>query len=1268
MSPVDQVADLSSALGVSLRKVTRPEVFELIRGLLDRLDVLGIGEKMEAWGYEDNDSFCEVDADGRISALLIEAQDVPHVAFQTLASLESVKLLAASKVTIGEPEARVLAGWAGLEYLVVNLDPQSADAAIAHLARLTTLRALYILNDEPLLVDLEPLRGLPNLKSLFFDKARPTHLRDLARFPALRNLAFVSANDSDRLQDLGDIGQLEKLILQDPSGDDLSFVASMRQLKALFIPREFPPELLRHLVGLQELTMEYPQPSLDALLHLTELRALELRHAALRDLSALAAFTHLEELDLSNGTIGDLSTLPSHRSLRFLNVSGNPISMPQRDFSLPQLKQLEWEAHLEHRLPDASFVGTCQALEILNLSGHALDQIEFLHPLGNLRALNLAGNYLSSVSALAELPNLEVANVAKNRLTRVAPLAANAALRRLEASANLLEDIDTLGGLARLEVLGISGTGTSDLSFVKRLKQVYALNASQNTLRQAEALLELPHLNIADLSNNQITNVSRDLCEHASLVSLVLFDNPIEEIDREIYSDRDGRATLKSLRDYYRGLSRGSVRHDQVKLVLVGNGRVGKTSVVNRLIDGTFDDTQPSTHGIQLRQWSLADVLPDKLEGAPLKINVWDFGGQDIYHATHRLFMRTRALFMLIWDQKTEEEQYSLDESGERYENFRLPYWVDYIRLLGHSPVIIVQNKVDTLQDKRPAYGVELRGTYPPPQGILDYVFVSARRDRQNGMSSLTDAIVLGLDEIESIGQKLPAQWITVRDSLLSMNRRYLEFPEFVALCESAGLRGTEPESVARFFHKAGTILYQKHEFGDRIILDQKWAIEAVYALFDRRDSAYTDLKIAGRNGLTLDLLKRKVWRHFSEDEHSLLLEFMKSCELCFELTKDVYYVPQLLPDEKPSRVSLRWKEPTDYCVQITYPFLHRAIIERFLVRTGTLGADDQPEIWKNGITIFDDASGTEAMVEAFPSENRILIQAKGNAPVELLQMIRAEFEELHNDFPATTTLSADGGTQFVELERLKRYVAAKSQLVESTTRQLVNVAPLEVFLGTATRKLTKAQTKVAAAYVHGDEIFLSYAWGDRREAGESREAIVDRLYDALMAQRFTVVRDKKDNGYGKVISDFMRRLGQGKLVVVVISDKYLKSPYCMYELLEIYEHGGFSGRIFPIVLPDASLHSFPDRLEYVRFWKREKGKIEDTIKEIGLDAFSADGSYREYDLYYRRVFNNIDKLTTLLADINSLTPELLEEDNFAALVAAIQSRAADPDGVAAGA
>jgi hypothetical protein len=103
-------------------------------------------------------------------------------------------------------------------------------------------------------------------------------------------------------------------------------------------------------------------------------------------------------------------------------------------------------------------------------------------------------------------------------------------------------------------------------------------------------------------------------------------------------------------------------------------------------------------------------------------------------------------------------------------------------------------------------------------------------------------------------------------------------------------------------------------------------------------------------------------------------------------------------------------------------------------------------------------------------------------------------------------------------------------------------------------------------------EIIFSYAWGDESEQRESREKIVNDLYHSLVKEGYKVIRDKYDLGYRGFISDFMARIGQGQNIVVAISKKYVKSPYCMFELYEISRNSNFdkyqfSQKVLPIMV-----------------------------------------------------------------------------------------------------
>ena len=129
--------------------------------------------------------------------------------------------------------------------------------------------------------------------------------------------------------------------------------------------------------------------------------------------------------------------------------------------------------------------------------------------------------------------------------------------------------------------------------------------------------------------------------------------------------------------------SRGERRSlNEAKLVLVGFGGVGKTSLVNRLVHRrVFNKQEETTEGIAISEWPL--VLAN---GEGVHLHVWDFGGQEIMHSTHQFFLTTRSLYLLVLNGRQGRE----DADAE--------YWLNLIKSFGaESPVIIVLNKIHEL-------------------------------------------------------------------------------------------------------------------------------------------------------------------------------------------------------------------------------------------------------------------------------------------------------------------------------------------------------------------------------------------------------------------------------------------------------------------------------------------------------------------------------------------------------------------------------------------
>lgn len=149
---------------------------------------------------------------------------------------------------------------------------------------------------------------------------------------------------------------------------------------------------------------------------------------------------------------------------------------------------------------------------------------------------------------------------------------------------------------------------------------------------------------------------------------------------------------------------------------------------------------------------------------------------------------------------------------------------------------------------------------------------------------------------------------------------------------------------------------------------------------------------------------------------------------------------------------------------------------------------------------------------------------------------------------------------------------------------------------------------------------YFSYAWRDmpatagNKDADTStaaqtydREEIVDKIYKQLTEKYdVTIYRDKNVLTLQDSIQSFMNRIGQGKVVIIVVSDKYLKSEYCMYEAWEIYKNDRFKDRAFLVVQPDVNLSDGANN--YLEYWRDKKNDLENEIKEkFSNDSIAAD-------------------------------------------------------------
>jgi hypothetical protein len=109
-----------------------------------------------------------------------------------------------------------------------------------------------------------------------------------------------------------------------------------------------------------------------------------------------------------------------------------------------------------------------------------------------------------------------------------------------------------------------------------------------------------------------------------------------------------------------------------------------------------------------------------------------------------------------------------------------------------------------------------------------------------------------------------------------------------------------------------------------------------------------------------------------------------------------------------------------------------------------------------------------------------------------------------------------------------------------------------------------------------------------------------------------------------------------------------------MFELLQVAKNGEFIGRIFPIVLEDARIYKAIDRIRYVEHWEKQLKELDTAMK--GVSAANMDGFREDIDLY-DEIRDNLPKLSDILKDMNTLTPELHRQSGFKELIDAVMAK-----------
>jgi internalin A len=444
--------------------------------------------------------------------------------------------------------------------------------------------------------------------------------------------------------------------------------------------------------------------------------------------------------------------------------------------------------------------------------------------LTQLQSLSLANTQVQDISPIKGLTQLQSLSLANTQVQDISPIKGLTQLHSLSLNSTTVVDLQPLKGLAQLKELYLDGTKVADLQPLKgltRLKALHLHNTQVADLQPLKGLAQLKQLLLDDTSVEDLQPL-KGLIEQGIEVNLSAYGgimlqncpltNPPIEIARQ-----GNKAILK----YWEEQSaQGTVPIFEAKLLIVGDPSSGKTSLYRRMFrkDLPLPEADEKTRGIDIHRFDYD--LPD---GNQMRFNVWNFGGQQIYHATHQFFLTKRSIYVLL-----DDTQKSHSKVHDEY----FKYWLGLLELYGgQSPVLIFQNMKGGRFKQIDLMAIRERF----PQVIGSY---AGNLLVEHSADALLVAIKEAAQQLEHVGTPWPKKWLEIRNALevLAATKPYIEEKDYFELYKThSAFKEEDALQLSQWLHDLGALLHFQDEpmLKRLLILQSTWATDAVYKILD---------------------------------------------------------------------------------------------------------------------------------------------------------------------------------------------------------------------------------------------------------------------------------------------------------------------------------------------------------------------------------------------------------------------------------------------------
>lgn len=726
-----------------------------------------------------------------------------------------------------------------------------------------------------------------------------------------------------------------------------------------------------------------------------------------------------------------------------------------------------------------------------------------LPPLERLLDLHLISNSnLADLSGLDRLPMLEVLELKCFSPSFLLDLTPCSQLHTLALSGSGVTDIRLDQPLDTLRQCAIADAPIQDLNFLCNCPGAEFIGLARLPIRHIpDGIRNMKKLNklwLWDLSLMDIPDWLPELklpIGREFTSNICLHNTTIEGVDMSVFDQSQEmiRAWFKARKKEKEG---GPL--NEIKVVFLGDGSTGKSLTVARLLeDGAlpekFDGEATPGIAIEDRPYTLPD-------GRNIQVHFWDFGGQEILHCMHRIFLTDRTLYVVMINARNNTQ----DDQAR--------YWLHNVSSFAPDcPVLLVLNQID----QNPNASINERGLKKQYPALQQVIRLSALNfDRETFNREFTDKLLSQIARFESLGAFFPQNWKQIMDKVRGMEGNYIRGNEFHRICKESGV---EERSLCRdllkWFNDIGVSFCcnANRRLQNYVVLKPEWITNAIYTiLWNKRSEAVNGMVDQDEIYRLLspeegdDVTQVRSDMTYEPEDVDYVLSITRQFRLSFPIDARHEFIPMLCGADALPEADEFLEESDVIEFRMEYDYLPANVLHRLMVdMRGDLCRD---KVWLTGALFHQKFNHVRALVKSEGNILSIYIHASdpGHRAHTYLNTLRSTLEAIHKDMglkppKMLAAYTEDGQTEYfsykqLEGARLNGQVTQYSELFDK-------MIPIDAILNGTDSRVAAEKEQLLKDLA---EICLRMR-GKRNLNNASEDERNDDLRDALRYMRYRV-------------------------------------------------------------------------------------------------------------------------------------------------------------------